>query len=130
LGLQAMMSSSQVTAMTQPRGRTVTNVLFDDGGSDLLNGGAGDDHMHGGKGHDGCFGGGGNDTINGDAGNDTIYGDGGNHVIGDGTGDDVLIGGSGTHTFVFAYAAGSDSIADFHDETICWILQASRQSLR
>jgi Ca2+-binding RTX toxin-like protein len=112
-----MMSSSRVTAMTLPRGRTATNVLFGDGGSDMLNGGAGDDQMHGGSGNDGFFGGGGNDTINGDAGNDTIYGDGGNDVIGDGTGDDVLIGGSGTDTFVFAYAAGSDSVADFHDKT-------------
>ncbi len=60
-----------------------------EGGNDLMYGGAGDDWMFGGVGNDYLDGGTGNDVLFGEAGSDVLYG---------GDGDDVLIGDNPANT--------------------------------
>lgn len=60
---------------------------FDQGGDDLIYGGANNDRIYGGAG---------GDMINANGGNDEVYGGMGNDVIYGGSGDDAIYGGDGT----------------------------------
>ena len=67
-------------------GGTGRNVIYGQGGGDLIYAGEGDDLIYGGDGHDRIYAYGGDDTTLGNSGGDAIYG---------GTGDDVIFGNSG-----------------------------------
>ncbi len=115
------------------------NINGDNGGGDVIDGGAGNDHLQGGQGsdtlyggtgddfiqgqqgNDVAYGGSGDDTIEGGEGADTLYGDFGNDTIDGGSGNDVLVGGAGddilqggggddTFTFDLSQGLGNDTI--------------------
>jgi Ca2+-binding RTX toxin-like protein len=82
-----------------------SNVLFDIGGDDLLDGGDGFDTLIGGVGNDTLYAGNGDDTLYGDnnpnlgpaltGGEDFLDGEAGNDALFGGMGDDTLLGGLG-----------------------------------
>ncbi|MFQ6552598.1 M10 family metallopeptidase C-terminal domain-containing protein [Aestuariibius insulae] len=112
---------------------TLTSLIFGDGTSETLEGGAGGDTIFGFDGDDLIIGGrdtlasrdinntiaiadledqtesdDGNDTLYGGGGNDTILGGAGNDILDGGDGDDVLSGQDGMD--VFRGGAGSDTV--------------------
>ena len=106
------------------------DLLFGDADADLITGGAGNDTIVGGNatdvgndtvsggfGNDLIFGSPNNDQLQGDVGNDTIIGGAGNDTIIGDAGNDLLWGDAGADRFIFAAAAGADTIADFEAGT-------------
>ena len=70
-----------------------SNIVYAEGGDDIVNGASGKDFLYGGKGKDELKGNGGDDFLNG------------------GKNNDVLTGGSGKDTFIFS--EGQDVVTDF-----------------
>lgn len=82
-----------------------SQVIFGEGGDDVIHGGAGNDWLFGGEGDDQIFGGTGDDILYGGAGNDYLDG---------GTGHNSLYGGAGNDILVYnqdmAHASGGEGI--------------------
>jgi hypothetical protein len=80
---------------------------MDEGGDDILLGGAGNDVLIGGAG---------NDSLDGGTGNDRLYGGAGDDTLAGGAGDDYLDGGAGHN--VVSGGAGNDLIVYHEGDTI------------
>ncbi len=59
----------------------------------------------------------GDDTLNGRAGDDTLDGGAGQDVLRGNTGDDLLLGRRDADRFIFETGMGSDTVADFQDNS-------------
>nr|NIS43977.1 tandem-95 repeat protein [Desulfuromonadales bacterium] len=93
------------------------NINGDNGGGDVIDGGAGNDHLKGMKGDDTLFGNSGNDHLQGGQGSDTLYGGTGDDFIQGQQGNDVAYGGSGDDTI--EGGEGADTLyGDFGNDTI------------
>ncbi|MCG8566145.1 MAG: hypothetical protein MI747_13790, partial [Desulfobacterales bacterium] len=73
-------------------GGNAWDIVFANGGADVIRGGNGRDNLNGQDGNDTLYGDGGNDRLNGDAGDDTLYGGWGYDVLNGGDDDDTLYG--------------------------------------
>jgi VCBS repeat-containing protein len=111
-------------------GTAQPNAIYGGTGNDLLGGGADNDAIAGNAGNDQLAGAAGNDVLTGDAGADTLDGGTGEDSVNGGTendrvvvsgGNDILNGGAGTDMLdlsaagtglTFAFATGSDIIAN------------------
>ncbi len=77
------------------------DVVYGNGGDDVISTGDDQDYISGGNGNDTIDGGLDDDTIDGNAGDDMIIGGHGSDVIDGGTGDDTIYGGMGPGTDSF-----------------------------
>ena len=68
-----------------------SQVIFGEGGDDVIHGGAGNDWLFGGEGDDQIFGGTGDDILYGGAGNDYLDGGTGHNSLYGGAGNDILV---------------------------------------
>ena len=111
-------------------GNEYAQVIWGNGGANVLDGRGGADRVLGNAGDDLLRGGGGNDRLYGHFGNDTLEG---------GAGKDMMYGGSERDTFLFRHtgdstpaSAGRDSIQDFsqaeHDRIDLHLIDADRGS--
>ena len=82
-----------------------SQVIFGEGGDDVIHGGAGNDWLFGGEGDDQIFGGTGDDILYGGAGNDYLDGGAGHNSLYGGAGNDILIYNQG-----MAHASGGEGI--------------------
>ena len=87
-----------------------SQVIFGEGGDDVIHGGAGNDWLFGGEGDDQIFGGTGDDILYGGAGNDYLDGGTGHNSLYGGAGNDILVYNQG-----MAHASGGEGI-DFGAE--------------
>ncbi|MBU8536569.1 calcium-binding protein [Falsiroseomonas tokyonensis] len=72
------------------------DLVFGQGGSDLISTGQGDDQVQAGDGDDNVQGGDGQNLLFGEAGNDFMHSGEGNDQLQGGQGNDILLGGGGT----------------------------------
>ena len=82
-----------------------SQVIFGEGGDDVIHGGAGNDWLFGGEGDDQIFGGTGDDILYGGAGNDYLDGGTGHNSLYGGAGNDILVYNQG-----MAHASGGEGI--------------------
>ena len=82
-----------------------SQVIFGEGGDDVIHGGAGNDWLFGGEGDDQLFGGTGDDILYGGAGNDYLDGGTGHNSLYGGAGNDILVYNQG-----MAHASGGEGI--------------------
>lgn len=82
-----------------------SQVIFGEGGDDVIHGGAGNDWLFGGEGDDQIFGGTGDDILYGGAGNDYLDGGAGHNSLYGGAGNDILVYNQG-----MAHASGGEGI--------------------
>ena len=82
-----------------------SQVIFGEGGDDVIHGGAGNDWLFGGEGDDQIFGGMGDDILYGGAGNDYLDGGAGHNSLYGGAGNDILVYNQG-----MAHASGGEGI--------------------
>ena len=82
-----------------------SQVIFGEGGDDVIRGGAGNDWLFGGEGDDQIFGGTGDDILYGGAGNDYLDGGTGHNSLYGGAGNDILVYNQG-----MAHASGGEGI--------------------
>ena len=82
-----------------------SQVIFGEGGDDVIHGGAGNDWLFGGEGDDQIFGGTGDDILYGGAGNDYLDGGAGHNSLYGGGGNDILVYNQG-----MAHASGGEGI--------------------
>ena len=82
-----------------------SQVIFGEGGDDVIHGGAGNDWLFGGEGDDQIFGGTGDDILYGGAGNDYLDGGTGHNSLYGGAGNDILVYSQGR-----AHASGGEGI--------------------
>ncbi|WP_302785859.1 VCBS domain-containing protein, partial [Bilophila wadsworthia] len=80
-----------------------SQVIFGEGGDDVIHGGAGNDWLFGGEGDDQIFGGTGDDILYGGAGNDYLDGGTGHNSLYGGAGNDILVYNQG-----MAHASGGE----------------------
>jgi Ca2+-binding RTX toxin-like protein len=92
---------------------------FAQGGAqaDRIEGGGGNDTLSGDGGNDWLFGGAGDDLLRGGIGNDRLFGGAGEDTLEGGPGSDTLTGGEGADRFVIKAGGGSNTVADFEDDT-------------
>lgn len=82
-----------------------SQVIFGEGGDDVIHGGAGNDWLFGGEGDDQIFGGTGDDILYGGAGNDYLDGGTGHNSLYGGAGNDILVYNQG-----MTHASGGEGI--------------------
>ena len=82
-----------------------SQVIFGEGGDDVIHGGAGNDWLFGGEGDDQIFGGTGDDILYGGTGNDYLDGGTGHNSLYGGAGNDILVYNQG-----MAHASGGEGI--------------------
>ena len=82
-----------------------SQVIFGEGGDDVIHGDAGNDWLFGGEGDDQIFGGTGDDILYGGAGNDYLDGGTGHNSLYGGAGNDILVYNQG-----MAHASGGEGI--------------------
>ena len=82
-----------------------SQVIFGEGGDDVIHGGAGNDWLFGGEGDDQIFGGTGDDILYGGAGDDYLDGGTGHNSLYGGAGNDILVYNQG-----MAHASGGEGI--------------------
>lgn len=82
-----------------------SQVIFGEGGDDVIHGGAGNDWLFGGEGDDQIFGGTGDDILYGGAGNDYLDGGTGHNSLYGGAGNDILVYNQG-----MVHASGGEGI--------------------
>ena len=82
-----------------------SQVIFGEGGDDVIHGGAGNDWLFSGEGDDQIFGGTGDDILYGGAGNDYLDGGTGHNSLYGGAGNDILVYNQG-----MAHASGGEGI--------------------
>lgn len=82
-----------------------SQVIFGEGGDDVIHGGAGNDWLFGGEGDDQIFGGTGDDILYGGAGNDYLDGGTSHNSLYGGAGNDILVYNQG-----MAHASGGEGI--------------------
>ena len=82
-----------------------SQVIFGEGGDDVIHGGAGNDWLFGGEGDDQIFGGTGDDILYSGAGNDYLDGGTGHNSLYGGAGNDILVYNQG-----MAHASGGEGI--------------------
>ncbi|WP_420403915.1 DUF4347 domain-containing protein [Nisaea sp.] len=94
-------------------GNQSSDLIYGNQGADMLFGGQDADSIYGGQDNDLIYGNKAADMLCGNLGSDTLYGGQDGDTLSGGAGDDLLFGNRGADTFVFAFADGDDTVADY-----------------